>query len=127
MSTLTLVTATLTYRRHVNPAALAHLPARLDSDDCLVETAKTVFAMMSNASGGHILRLCQVSAIPGFVNMTSLGCHVVYRDVAVAHADLADLLALRVTHRLGDVITDRYEGGWRRPRWVNTPAGNDLA
>lgn len=94
------------------------------------ECAKLIFAIMSNASGGHTLRNCKVSITPSrkTANLTCNGVHVFYRDPSFigtlqglsdeeVHARLEQLQKERKVYELGNVRTDQYGDGYKRAVW----------
>lgn len=106
----------------VKPAAHLPLPETFDFDNP-EECAKLIFACMSNASGGHLLRDCKLKIHRGrqTANLTSSGCHVFYAPKDRAKLTVEQAIALEqeaeVFH-LGSVATDQYGEGWKRARWT---------
>lgn len=108
---------------HVKPTEDLPLPAEFDfanPEAC----AKLIFAVMSNASGGHTLRDCKVGVhlARRTANLTCNGAHVYYTP-----ADLQQPMTLeeaqqahteRVVYELGSVVTDQYGDGWKRAVWT---------
>lgn len=110
----------------VKPNDTLPLPAEFDYARP-VECARLIMAIMSNASGGHILRDCVLRILPGnkAANITGSGVHVYYcadgpRPAITAEQALARFYATGVMH-LGSVRTDQYGDGWRRAVWFDFP------
>ena len=116
--------ATINYgtrQYHVAGEGTVPLPLQFDFADPEA-CARKVFAVMSNASGGHAFRDCKVRYHLGrrTANLTSSGCHVYYADDAAPKLDLDKIeayMAECVTIELGTVSTDQYGDGWERARW----------
>ena len=105
----------------VTPNDTLPLPTEFDFNDP-INCAKKIFAIMSNASGGHPLRECKLryDANLGIANLTSSGCHVFYdtpnrpkrtvEELIKSHAD-------QTFEWLGTVVTDQYGDGWKFAQW----------
>jgi hypothetical protein len=106
----------------VRPNEVSPLPAEFDFSDAEA-CARRIFAIMSNASGGHTLRGCKVRihAERQTANLTANGCHVFYAPEQ--RQPLTPEEAVRAmdecqTVELGNVTTDQYGEGWKRARWT---------
>lgn len=116
----------------VRPTSVIPIPQTIDpSAPDFLDTVRSIFAMMGNASGGHPTYRCKVSVWNGSVNLTAEGTHVFYKDPDAKKFDIkgddAALAAFvemiernRVVIELGDVYTDQYGDGWKRAKWKNT-------
>lgn len=107
----------------VYPTEFTPLPEEFDFDSP-VECAKKVFAIMSNASGGHQIKQCmlRVDHVRRIANLTANGVHVFYRPENAAHfatiKEMEEAIERTQTHALGTVRTDQYGDGWKRAFWV---------
>lgn len=106
----------------VEPTSTTPLPVVFDFDNP-EESARHIFAVMSNASGGHTLRNCKVRfhRERGSANLTSSGCHVFFHDDDAPKMSLDAVMKFEqeatILH-LGDVTTDQYGDGWKRAVWT---------
>lgn len=85
-----------------------------------VECAKKIFAMMSNASGGHHLKDCKVSVNVEFgsANLFCNGAHIFYSyGRKYPLEEMMEKMKSTVTYDLGSVVTDQYGDGWKRAKW----------
>ena len=108
-------------RYRVEPSELRPLPEEFDFDNP-EECARLIFAVMSNASGGHTLSDCTLRYNKRLqrANLTASGCHVYYSDdrkLSMDEAFCYHRMEDTVTLQLGYVYSDQYEGGWQRARW----------
>lgn len=105
----------------VKPHEGLPLPTEFDFEQP-VECAKKIFAMMSNASGGHPLFDCTLRIYRDrhSANLTAKGVHVYFRmpnhpklslEEVIASHDASEVFAL------GTVVTDQYGDGWKRAIW----------
>jgi hypothetical protein len=116
--------AKLSYGRSsydVEPTSFLPLPQQFDFEHP-EECARKIFAIMSNASGGHSLRDCKLAIIASrkTANLTCSGAHVFYAPDGLPTLTVDEALALhaqRVEYKLGNVVTDQYGEGWKRARW----------
>ena len=126
--------ATLSYgarRINVVPTTSTPIPTSLDPASPLFLThVRNIFAMMSNASGGHPIRGCKVAVFRDTVNLTGEDVHVFFKnpeadpvklgsDEAAVKAFVEMVERERVVTVLGTVVTDQYGDGWQRARWVD--------
>lgn len=94
------------------------------------ECAKLIFAIMSNASGGHTLRGCKlaINQVRKTANLSCNGAHVFYRDPEQIQslqgltdeqivARIEELNKDRQVIELGNVRTDQYGDGYKRAVW----------
>ena len=115
----------------VRPNEVTPIPATIDPNaPDFLDTVRSIFAMMSNASGGHIIRTCKLSVWNGSVNLSGDGVHVFYKDpnakkFAISTDDPEGVAAFvelveknRIVMELGSVVTDQYGDGWKRARWA---------
>jgi hypothetical protein len=86
------------------------------------ECARLIFAIMSNASGGHTLHKCtlRIDPVRRVANLTAGGVHVFYKPINAPKMTVEEAIA--ATERiwvleLGNVFTDQYGYGWKRARW----------
>lgn len=105
----------------VTPNATLPLPTVFDFEHP-EEAARQIFAIMSNASGGHPLRDCRVRIHAGrrTANLVANGAHVFYAPPVREKLTVEDALRIeRETQviQLGCVATDQYGNGWKRARW----------
>jgi hypothetical protein len=123
--------ANLNYGRRayeVLPNETLPLPQEFDFENAEA-CARKIFAIMSNASGGHLIKGCKVATnkVNGTANLTGNGVHVFYQIKKRPKVSLkteeevkqyaADIEANRVVLELGDVVTDQYGDGWTRAVW----------
>lgn len=107
----------------VLPNETTPLPEEFDFDNP-VECAKKVFAIMSNASGGHQIKQCtlRVDHVRRVANLTADGVHVFYRPKDspkfATIQEMEEAIERTQTHALGTVRTDQYGDGWKRALWV---------
>ena len=112
----------------VSPSKALPIPEKFDftnPEDC----ARKIFAIMSNASGGHLIKGCKVAVnqANGTVNLTSNGVHVFYEEgsrqkVSLDTAEqikqyVAFIEANTMVIELGEVSADQYGDGWTRATW----------
>lgn len=106
----------------VKPNEITPIPEVFDFDNA-VDCAKHIFAVMSNASGGHRLTGCTLRIHKGRrqANLSAMGVHVYYCDDAVPKiAGLEEFVVVESeteTFVLGDVVTDQYGRGYERAKW----------
>ncbi|HEX8590708.1 hypothetical protein [Pseudomonas sp.] len=106
---------------HVKPSDLLPLPPTFDFDNA-EQCARTVFAVMSNASGGFALRDCKVriDIARKRVNLTASGCHVFYAPTDRQKLPIEEAIRAHqqaTVLELGSVSTDQYGEGWKRAVW----------
>lgn len=115
----------------VHPNDLLPIPEEFDFANA-VECAQRIFAIMSNASGGHVLHDCTLRIYPTrkSANLTANGCHVYFTDPGkpklLPHEVLALAHSVQVYH-LGSVRTDQYGQGWARPVWRHVGPSREFA
>lgn len=120
--------ATLSYgstQYPVVPSELSPLPLEFDfnnPEDC----ARKIFAIMSNASGGHTVRDCKlrINREEKLANLTGSGVHVYYAVKGRAKMSIEQILKLekeKEVFLLGNVTTDQYGNGWKRATWAEQP------
>lgn len=106
----------------VDPSETTPIPLEFDFNDAEM-CARKIFAIMSNASGGHKLRACRLKyhAERQTANLTANGMHVYFAPYGqrvfktVEEAIKAESECIIV--QLGDVVTDQYGEGWKRAVW----------
>lgn len=108
-------------RYRVHPNQHAPLPDRFDFEKP-EECARRCFAIMSNASGGHVLKNCkaQYNLERGTANLTSSGAHIYFKDPDAPKLDIEALVDMHLAStiiNLGTVVTDQYGMGWSRAQW----------
>lgn len=113
----------------VRPGDFVPIPKSIDPNaPDFLDTVRSIFAMMSNASGGHPCIRCKVSVWNESVNLTAEGVHVFYKnpnarkfDIKNDPAEIAEFAAMinrnRLVIELGRVDTDQYGDGWKRAKW----------
>lgn len=114
----------------VKPSDLFPIPETLDpSAPDFIDQVRSIFAMMSNAGGGHVVRGCKVSTWNGSVNLSANGVHVFYKDPDAKKISFEGMKtdeivevakridAERTVVELGSVRTDQYGDGWKRAIW----------
>lgn len=99
------------------------LPVKFDFNNP-EECARKVFAIMSNAAGGHTLRDCKVRYHKerGTANLTANGAHIFFQTPGLPKLNVeqvCDMVLECVIISLGDVRTDQYGDGWKRAQWRN--------
>jgi hypothetical protein len=108
----------------VQSSDITPLPLVFDFDNA-ESCARKIFAIMSNASGGHALSNCVLRLHRGrnTANLTAKGVHVYYHDASQPKLSVDGALAMHdeiEKIELGSVVTDQYGGGWQRAHW-NAP------
>lgn len=107
----------------VTPCPTTPLPESFDFDHP-EECARLIFAIMSNASGGHTLRDCtlRLSEQWGRANLTCNGAHVYYKHPGFGNPievqDIDSYMNSCTRVNLGTVRTDQYGDGWKRAVWA---------
>lgn len=107
----------------VEPNAITPLPEVFDFENPEA-CAKIIFAIMSNASGGHPLKGCKLQIHRGreSANMTANGVHVYYANPETPKfADVQAAMVARgemVVYQLGNVIATQYGDGWKSAVWT---------
>lgn len=117
--------AVLTYgtRQYpVAPTETTPLPVEFDFNNPH-ECAQRVFAIMSNASGGHVLRDCtlRINRRRKTANLTANGCHVFYAPPdrpKLTVQEVERVFAETEVISLGHVRTDQYGEGYNRAYWT---------
>jgi hypothetical protein len=122
---MNLVSATIYYGSQpypVRPNATTPVPETFDFND-VEGCARKVFAVMSNASGGHMIHDCRVHVHHGrqTASLVGNGVAVHYAPLNRSKLTVAEALQAmeeRITIQLGRVTTDQYGNGWQRAKWV---------
>lgn len=118
--------AVVVYGEHtyqVKPNELTPLPVEFDFERP-EECARLIFAIMSNASGGHKLTRCElrIDTERRTANLTANGAHVFYKPADLPPMCVAEAIAamerIRL-YRLGTVMTDQYGKGYERAVWTD--------
>lgn len=114
----------------VKPSESIPLPAQFDFDD-VEGCARKIFALMSNASGGFLLRDCRVRIHRErkTANLTANGAHVYYADKSLPKLDVEQAIQLMADSEvldLGSVRTDEYGDGWQRAKWYPVGTSNEV-
>lgn len=113
------------YRPKPNP--VLPLPPLFDFEHP-EECARTVLAILSNASGGCLLTECRVALSQSLraANITASGAHVYYappdklktrEQLGGDPGEWSEQWRDRVVIELGNVVTDEQFDGWKRARW----------
>ena len=121
-----LITAALTYGMRpypVVPTDVTPLPVEFDFNDPSA-CGKLIFAILSNASGGHVLANCRlrIHREKRVASLSSSGAYARYRPSALPFGFTAEE-ALKFdseceVFEFGRVVTDQYGEGWKRARWT---------
>lgn len=116
---------------HVKPHAGLPIPAEFDFHNP-IRAAKEIAALMSNASGGHVLNNCRLTYNRNCqtATVTALGMAVHYAPEGFklfSEGTSADPNMVRdvitryqngcTTVELGNVVADQYGKGWLRAKW----------
>lgn len=114
---MSLERAVLTYGSRsipVEPSELHPLPAEFDFQNP-VECARTIFAIMSAASGGHSLHDCKVRVDQErrTANLTCSGAHVFYAEPGRPKMTVKE--ALDYTRNVHPVQLGSVVSRWNRP------------
>lgn len=115
----------------VLPSEISPLPLEFDFNNP-VDCARKIFAIMSNASGGHTVRDCKlrINREEQIANLTGSGVHVYYAVKGRAKMNIEQILKVekeKEVFPLGSVTTDQYGDGWKRATWVEQPEQDGAA
>lgn len=118
----TLKLATLAYGSTLIPVRPGpHLPIPEVFDfDKFWDQARLTAAIMSNASGGHIIKGVKLRIHRGYesANLTGNGMHVFWQGVkGLTIEEATKLFEESTLVALGDVRTDQYGDGYKRAIW----------
>ncbi len=108
-------------RSCVKVAPTEHLPIPESFDFANpLECAMKVAAILSNASGGHILRDVKLTINREWqtANVTANGAHAYWSaDRKLKPEDIQAFVNGSQDYNLGSVRTDQYGDGWKRAVW----------
>jgi hypothetical protein len=126
MAVVTLRFARLIYGSRlypIKPSVHLPIPETFDFENP-IECAKTIFAIMSNACGGHTIRRCELRTDQalGMANLTGIGVHVYYAPLHHYRTrnidDVMHMILCTKLYSLGNVSSDQYGDGWKRAIWT---------
>jgi hypothetical protein len=108
-------------RYRVQPNQYTPLPESFDFEHP-EKCARKIFAIMSNASGGHLLLDCKVRfhKLRGTANLTCGGAHIFFQTPNLPKLsidEVCDVVLESTVLNLGHVVTDQYGRGWERAKW----------
>lgn len=110
-------------RYPVKPDSTLPLPAEFDFNQP-EQCARTIFAIMSNAAGGHPLRGCKlwIHHERRTANLTADGVHVYYapeQNQPMTAQQAIQVEGERHFMSLGTVTTSQYGDGWKHACWTD--------